>query len=116
MEDSAAVPHDQGSARAETFQPLLDKALEVAGITDKVRPFHDLRHTAITNDAAAGASAIAVMAKARHSNMRTTQTYLHLVGVVFRSEVERLEQRLVGDVEVPAETRPSNLLPIRLPD
>lgn len=82
--------------RAETFQPALREALMAAGITDKVRPFHDLRHTAITNDAAAGASAIAVMAKAGHSNMRTTQTYLHLAGVVFRNEAERLERRLLG--------------------
>jgi len=36
------------------------------------------------------------MAKARHSNMRTTQTYLHLAGVVFRDEAERLEQRLLS--------------------
>jgi integrase len=88
---------DRGTVyRAETFQAALDKALRSAGIGDKLRPFHDLRHTAITNDAAAGASPIAVMAKAGHSNMRTTQTYLHLAGVVFRDEAERLEQRLLS--------------------
>ena len=53
-------------------------ALKAAGITDRVRPFHDLRHTAITHDAAAGASELAVMAKARHRSMSTTKTYLHL--------------------------------------
>ena len=43
---------------------------------------HDLRHTAITNDAAAGAyaaagaSELAVMAKAGHRSMSTTKTYL----------------------------------------
>jgi hypothetical protein len=52
-----------------------------------------MRHTAITNDAAAGSSPIAVMTKAGHSDMRTTKRYLHLAGVVFRDEAERLEQR-----------------------
>jgi integrase len=62
----------------------------------KLRPFHDLRHTALTHDAAAGSSAIAVMAKADHANMATTKTYLHLAGTVFRDEAERLEQRLLA--------------------
>ena len=59
-------------------------------------PFHDLRHTAITHDAASGSSAIAVMAKAGHANMATTRRYLHLAGTVFRDEAERLEERLLG--------------------
>jgi integrase len=71
-------------------------ALKAAGITDRVRPFHDLRHTAITHDAAAGASELAVMAKAGHRSMSTTKTYLHLAGVVFRKEAEELERRLLG--------------------
>ena len=29
--------------------------------------------------------------------MRTTQTYLHLAGVVFRDEAERLERRLLAN-------------------
>jgi hypothetical protein len=36
------------------------------------------------------------MAKAGHATMRTTQTYLHLAGVVFRDEAERLEARLLS--------------------
>ncbi len=51
---------------------------------------------AITNDAAAGASEIAVMTKAGHANMATTKRYLHLAGTVFRDEAEALEQRLLG--------------------
>ena len=43
---------------------------------------HDLRHIAITNDAASGANAIAVMTKAGHSDMKTTKRYMHLAGVV----------------------------------
>ncbi len=67
-----------------------------------MRPFHHLRHTAITNDAASGASPIAVMAKAGHASMGTTKRYLHLAGVVFRSEAEALEQRLGRSTELSA--------------
>jgi hypothetical protein len=55
-----------------------------------------LRPTAITNDAAAGANPIALMTKAGHADMKTTRTYVHLAGVVFREEAERLEARLFG--------------------
>ncbi len=82
--------------RAETFGEALTAALKAAGVAKAPRPFHDLRHTAITNDAAAGSSPIAVMAKAGHANMATTQRYLHLAGVVFRDEADALERRLLG--------------------
>ena len=74
---------------ADWFAGELRSALQRADIHDRVRPFHDLRHTAITNDAAAGASELAVMAKAGHQSMSTTKTYLHLAGVVFRAEATR---------------------------
>jgi hypothetical protein len=61
-----------------------------------VRPFHDLRHSAITLDAASGASEIAVMTKAGHSSFATTRTYLHLAGTVFRDEAERMERMAFG--------------------
>jgi integrase/recombinase XerD len=67
----------------------LREALKAAGIEGHVRPWHDLRHTAITNDAAAGSSELAVMAKAGHRSMSTTKTYLHLAGVVFRDKPTR---------------------------
>jgi integrase len=90
-----------GSATPAAFgsPPGPNQPCNVAGITDRVRPFHDLRHTAITNDAAAGASELAVMAKAGHRSMSTTETYLRLAGVVFREEASALEQRLLGSVE-----------------
>ena len=71
------------------------EALKAAGIKGHVRPWHDLRHTAITNDAAAGSSELAVMARAGHRSMSTTKTYLHLAGVVFRDEADALERRLL---------------------
>ena len=60
----------------------------------------DLRHTAITNDAAAGSSPIAVKAKAGHANMAPTQRYVHLAGVVFRDEADRLAPRLLGGTKL----------------
>jgi len=93
--------------RAETFVEALTSALAAAGVEGRVRAFHDLRHTAITNDAAAGANPTALMTKAGHSDMKTTRTYLHLAGVVFREEAERLEARLLGTAELstPLSTR-----------
>jgi integrase len=82
--------------RAETFKAALTAALKAAGVEKAPRPFHDLRHTAITNDAAAGSSPIAVMTKAGHANMSTTKRYLHLAGVVFRDEAAALERRLLN--------------------
>jgi integrase len=82
-----------GEYREEHFAEAFRAALKAAGIPDYLRPFHDLRHTAITNDAAAGASPIAVMTKAGHASMSTTKRYLHLAGVVFRDEAEALERR-----------------------
>jgi len=55
-----------------------------------------MRHTALTNLAATGASPIAVMATAGHRSMATTNQYLHLAGVVFRTDADALERRLLG--------------------
>ena len=71
--------------RAETFRAALRAA-----------PFHDLRHASLTNGAAAGESPLALMARAGHRSMRTTNAYVHLAGVVFREDAARLEQRLLG--------------------
>jgi len=85
-----------GRLNAKHFDAALRAALAAAGVDGRVRAFHDLRHTAITNDAAAGANPIAVMTKAGHSDMKTTRRYMHLAGVVFRDEAAALEQRLLG--------------------
>jgi integrase len=71
-------------------------ALEAAGITDYVRPFHDARHGALTNMAATSASPTALMATAGHRSMATTKQYLHLAGVAFPNEAQALERRLLG--------------------
>jgi integrase len=79
---------------AETFRT----ALVAAEITDHVRPFHDGRHSAITNDAAAGNSGLAVMRRAGHSDFRVTQMYLDLAGVEFADEAERAAARIFAHV------------------
>lgn len=71
-------------------------ALQRAGITDYVRPFHDLRHASITNAAASGTPPNALMARAGHSSYQTTQGYIDLAGETFREEADRLERRLWG--------------------
>jgi integrase len=93
-DDELVICHPQTGChyRYETFKPALEEALKAAKIDKPPRAFHDLRHTAITNAAAAGSSAIAVMTKAGHANMATTKRYLHLAGVVFRDEAAALER------------------------
>ncbi len=91
-------PKTGGPLDPADFRDALDAAFKKAGLEKPAgfRPFHDLRVTAITNDALAGANPIAIMAKAGHVNMATTKVYLKLAGVVFRDEAERLERRLLG--------------------
>ncbi len=85
--------------QVDVYAEAFGAALAAAGISDHVRPFHDLRHASLTNGAAAGESPIALMTRAGHANMSTTQTYLHLAGVVFPDEARRLEQRFGGDLQ-----------------
>ena len=97
-DDELVFCHPERGERysAKAFSDALTAALTAAGVEGHVRAFHDLRHTAITNDAASGANPIAVMTKAGHADMTTTRRYMHLAGVVFRDEAERLERRLLG--------------------
>jgi integrase len=85
------------------FARTLREALRTAGVQKAMRPFHDGRHTSITNSAAAGLSPAALMARAGHSDFKTTQGYIDLAGETFRAEAELLEQRLFGSNALPAE-------------
>lgn len=100
-DDSFVFAHPERGSPLErmAYHDAFQKALAVAGITGRVRSFHDMRHTALTNLAATGASPIAVMATAGHRSMATTNQYLHLAGVVFRPDADALERRLLGAVE-----------------
>jgi len=84
--------------RYDTYKAELKRAFAAAGLEwpEGLKPCHDLRTTAITNDAIAGAHPIAIMTKAGHASMATTKRYLKLAGVVFRDEAQALEERLLG--------------------
>jgi len=72
---------ERGSVyRYETYKDALKQAFEAAGLEwpEHLRPCHDLRVTAITNDAIAGMHPIAIMTKAGHASMATTKRYLKL--------------------------------------
>lgn len=73
-------------------------ALTRAKIERKVRPFHDSRHSNITNAAASGMSPAALQRQAGHSNYATTQRYIDLAGVTFRDEAKQAEARMFGTV------------------
>jgi integrase len=82
---------------ANRYGTLLRRALVAAGISDYVRPSHDLRHTSITNSAAAGTGPEALMSRAGHTSYATTRRYVDLAGVSFRAAAERLERRIWGE-------------------
>jgi integrase len=91
-----AHPERGTSLGLKWYAEEFTKTLAAVGITDWIRPFHDMRHTALTNLAATGASPIAVMATAGHRSMQTTKRYLHLAGVAFSEDAAALERRMLG--------------------
>jgi hypothetical protein len=93
----------------ETFR----LALTTAGVADYVRPFHDMRHSSITNAAAVGTPPAALMARAGHSEFKTTQGYIDLAGETFREEADRLEERLWGDSSTKTGTKSTLTRPRR---
>jgi integrase len=77
----------------------LKPALRRAGITKPFRPFHDLRHTALTHEAAAGNPMAYVQLKAGHSQSQITERYIHAAQVFFPGAAARGEARLFGGRE-----------------
>jgi integrase len=96
--DDYVFAHPRSGKRLDPdwYKIELHKACNKAGVKPPRRPMHDTRHSAITNDAAAGAHPVAVMAKAGHTNMNTTKRYLHLAGESFPQEAAALEARYGG--------------------
>jgi integrase len=72
----------------------LRPALRKAGITKPFRPFHDLRHTALTHEAAAGNPMAYIQLKAGHSQAQITERYIHAAQVLFPGAAKRGEARL----------------------
>jgi Phage integrase family len=82
------------------YARTLKLALAKAKIERPMRPFHDGRHTSITNAAAAGIAAEALMARAEHSDYATTRRDIDLSGELFRKEAARLGERVFGALSV----------------
>jgi integrase len=73
-------------------------ALRRAGITKPFRPFHDLRHTALTHEAAAGNPMAYVQLKASHSQSAITERYIHASQVLFPGAAAAGEERMLSGV------------------
>jgi len=58
------------------------------------RPWHDLRHTALTHEAAAGNPQAYVQLKAGHWQGAITERYIHAAQVLFPGAAARAEERM----------------------
>jgi integrase len=96
-------PRTGGPLDHKRYAVTLRVALKRAKVDKSMRPFHDGRHTPITNAAADGMSPAALMARAGHSDFKTTQLYIDLAGETFREEAARLDERLFGPVRAKVE-------------
>jgi integrase len=74
------------------------RALKRAKIETPVQPWHGLRHTAPTFDAAVGLPNAYVQAKAGHSQFTITERYVHAAQVAFPGAADRSEERLFGEI------------------
>jgi integrase len=73
------------------------KALEMAGFDRPgFAPWHGLRHTALTEAAAAGNANAYVQARAGHSQFSVTERYVHAAKTAFPGAADRTEERLFG--------------------
>jgi integrase len=105
-------PHRGSPFNSKRYAATFREALAKAGISDYVRPCHDGRHSSITNAAAAGVPPVALMARAGHSDFKTTQIYIDLAGETFRGEAELLEKRLWGESGTKTRYKKADSLPV----
>ena len=75
----------------------LRPALTRAGAPPSFRVFHDLRHTALTHEAAAGNPLTYIQHRAGHSQAAITERYIHAAQVLFPGAAARGEARLFGE-------------------
>jgi integrase len=85
-------PLDPGTISKRFLKPALARA----GITKSLRPFHDLRHTALTHAAAAGNPQAYVQMRAGHSQGAITERYIHAAQVGFPGAAQKTEERMFG--------------------
>lgn len=74
-------------------------ALKRAGITKPFRAFHDLRHTALTHEAAAGNPMTYIQLKAGHSQSAITERYVHAAQVLFPGAAAKGEARMFPSMQ-----------------
>jgi integrase len=86
------TPLDPSKLAREYMRPALARAK----ITKPFRPWHDLRHTSLTHEAAAGNPQAYVQLKAGHSQGSITERYIHAAQVLFPGAAERGEERMFG--------------------
>ena len=85
------------AAQAETLsRDYLRPALKAPAITKPFRPCHDLRHTSLTHEAAAGNPQAYVQPKAGHSQGTITDRYIHASQVLFPGAAAHGEARMFG--------------------
>ena len=89
-------PHTGNPADPSKLSKYMRQALRHAGITKPFRPFHDLRHSALTAEAAAGNSSIYIQHRAGHSQASITERYLHATQADFPGVAEKGETRIFG--------------------
>jgi integrase len=99
--DDALVTANQRTGHAfdvYVLGVLYREALVEAEIEDpdSLGLFHALRHSSLTNGAAAGMSPVALQTRAGHSSFATTRNYLQLAGVGFEEESAKHAARLWG--------------------
>ena len=74
------------------------KGIAKAGIERPIRPWHEMRHTSLTHDAAAGNPAVYVQGRAGHAQASMTERYVHAAQVAFPGAAEKAEARLFAGV------------------
>jgi len=87
--------------RSKLARTYLQPALNRAGITKPFRAFHDLRHTALTHEAAAGNPLVYVLMKVGHSQSQITERYIHAAQVLLPGAAAKGEARMLALTEDP---------------
>lgn len=84
-------PSPKTGGRLDNVKRSFRRAVHTAGIEDF--RFHDLRHTAATRMADAGADAFTLAKILGHSDIRMTARYTHATDAAFRRAVENLDEK-----------------------
>lgn len=103
-------PSPKTGGRLDNVRRSFQRALENAGI--RSFRFHDLRHTAATRMADAGADAFTLMKILGHSDIRMTSRYTHATDKALRCAVANLDDSSLFGNELATKTKRQT---VRLP-